>query len=81
VEIATFLSLQIPTPFIRLDMLKSGTKLIFSEATPRPGKYHLFNEYYDRRLGEAYRKAEARLFRDLIAGKKFTTFCELFPLS
>ena len=45
-------SLQIPVPFIRLDMLKGHDGLVFGEATPRPGKFHLFNDQYDRKLGK-----------------------------
>ncbi len=62
-------SLQIPVPFIRLDMLKGHDGLVFGEATPRPGKFHLFNDQYDRKLGEAYRRAEARILHDLLNGK------------
>ncbi|EKD32359.1 MAG: hypothetical protein ACD_77C00116G0001 [uncultured bacterium] len=62
-------SLQIPVPFIRLDMLKGHDGLVFGEATPRPGKFHLFNDQYDRKLGEAYRRAEDRILIDLLNGK------------
>lgn len=73
-------SLNIPTPFIRLDMLNGHDGLVFGEATPRPGQYHLFNNEYDRILGEAYRMAEARLTKDLLNGKRFDEFTRNFKL-
>lgn len=79
-DIAISASLQIPVPFIRLDMLKGYDGLVFGEATPRPGKFHLFNDQYDRKLGEAYRRAEARLLKDLLNGKKFAEFTDLFEI-
>lgn len=79
-EIVVNASLQIPTPFIRLDMLKGHEGLVFGEATPRPGRFHLFSDEYDRRLGEAYRKAEARILKDLLNGKKFEAFTSVFEI-
>lgn len=76
----TNISLQIPVPFIRLDMLKSYDGLVFGEATPRPGDFHLFNNEYDRKLGVAYRKAQARLLRDLLNEKKFEDFTSIFEI-
>ena len=73
-------SSRIPTPFIRLDMLNGYDGIVFGEATPRPGQYHLFNHEYDRQLGEAYRMAEARLTRDLLNGKKFDEFTNHFKI-
>ncbi|EEG77523.1 Putative protein of poly-gamma-glutamate biosynthesis (capsule formation)-like protein [Dethiobacter alkaliphilus AHT 1] len=77
-EIAINVSLQIPTPFIRLDMLKSHTGMVLGEITPRPGRFHSFNNEFDRKLGEAYRRAEARIVKDLLNGKKFAAFTDLF---
>ena len=73
-NVAVSTSLKIPAPFVRLDMLKGKQGLIFGEATYYPGHYELFNDKYDRILGEAYRKAQARLLRDLLNGKKFDAF-------
>lgn len=78
VKLVAEASSRIPTPFIRLDMLNGYDGLVFGEATPRPGQYHLFNDNYDRRLGEAYRMAEARLTRDLLNGKRFDEFMNHF---
>lgn len=79
-DIVSEASLKIPTPFIRLDMLNGHDGLVFGEATPRPGKYHLFNDEYDQKLGEAYHTAKARLNQDLLKGKKFNEFKEHFKI-
>jgi hypothetical protein len=73
-------SLEVPSPFIRMDMLKSHDGIVFGEATPRPGRFHLFNEKYDRLMGKAYREAEARLQRDLLNGKEFNAFKKHFQI-
>ncbi len=73
-------SLEIPAPFVRMDMLKSHDGIVFGEATPRPGKYHLFNKKYDQLMGKAYREAEARLQRDLLNGKEFNAFKKHFQI-
>lgn len=73
-------SSKVPSPFIRLDMLNGHDGLVLGEATPRPGRYHLYDIEYDRKLGEAYRKAEARLTRDLLNGKKFDEFTSHFKI-
>ncbi len=78
VETVTAASLQIPSPFIRLDMFKDSKGLVLGEATPRPGQFHTFNDKYDRILGEAYRRAESRIIKDLLNGKKFTAFTSVF---
>ncbi|NJP37421.1 CapA family protein [Alkalicoccus luteus] len=73
-------SLEIPAPFIRMDMLKSPDGIVFGEATPRPGKFHLFNKKYDQLLGRAYKEAEARLQRDMLNGKEFAAFKKHFTI-
>src|SRR5699024_8655589 len=78
IDIVSEASLKIPTPYIRLDMLNGHDGLVFGEATHRPGAYHLFNDEYDQKLGEAYRRAEERLTRDLLKGKKFDEFKKHF---
>jgi len=75
--LAKEVSLQIPTPLIRLDFLRGEKELVFCEATYYPGNFHSFNAEWDRKLGVAYRQAEARLIKDLLAGKEFTAFSEL----
>lgn len=70
-------SLQLPWPFVRLDMLKGFDGLFFGEATYYPGNYHLFNIRWNRVLGEAYHKAQARMMTDLINGKQFKAYKQL----
>lgn len=79
-DIAIKASLEIPTPFIRLDMLKGQEGLFFGEATPRSGHFQLFNDEYDRKMGEAFRKAEARIVKDMLNGKSFGRFKQNFEI-
>ncbi|MBU5594377.1 CapA family protein [Amphibacillus sp. MSJ-3] len=74
------LSLKIPTPFIRIDTLIGSDGLVLGEITPRIGKFHLFNDEWDEKLGRAYREAEVRLNRDLLQGKKFNDFFSVFDI-
>lgn len=73
-ELATRISKQIPHPFMRIDMLKSEGDLVFGEFTPRPGGFHRFNTEWDRKMGEAWARAQERLQRDLLNGKRFDAF-------
>lgn len=79
-DLVSAVSLQIPAPFIRLDMLRGRDGLVLGEVTPRPGNFQLFNKEYDRKLGEAYRRAESRILRDLLSGKKFEAFTSMFEV-
>lgn len=74
IELAREVSLQIPHAFCRIDMLKGEDGLVFGEFTPRPGGYHRFNGEWDRKLGEAWARAQHRLQLDLLAGKTFDPF-------
>jgi len=78
-EIIRF-SLEIPVPFMRIDMLKGDNELVFGEATYYPGGFETFNPEWDRKLGEAYVNAEARLKRDLLNGKEFKHFKSIFKI-
>lgn len=71
------ISLEIPVPFMRIDMLQGEDGLVLGEFTPRPGQFNAFTREYDRELGIAYLSARARIARDLLAGKKFTAFSTL----
>jgi len=79
-EIAANASSKIPSAYLRLDMLNGHDGLVFGEATPRPGQYEAFNAEYDQILGEAYRRAEARLTQDLLKGKSFDEFKKHFKI-
>jgi hypothetical protein len=73
-EIVSRISREIPFPFMRIDMLNGGDEIVFGEFTPRPGHFEQFNDYWDRRMGEAWAVAESRITEDLLAGKQFTAF-------
>jgi hypothetical protein len=68
------ISARLPVPFMRIDFLRGRSGLVFGEFTPRPGQFHLFATATDRRLGTDFLRAEGRLMRDLIAGKRFPEF-------
>lgn len=70
-------SLKIPVPFMRIDMLKGVNEMVLGEFTPRPGQWDEFTEKYDRWLGEEHVKARARILKDLLSGKKFPEFMSL----
>lgn len=78
-EIIRF-SLEIPAPFMRIDMIQGDNELVFGEATYYPGGFHTYNDEWDRKLGEAYINAEARLKKDLLNGKEFNHFKSLFKV-
>lgn len=73
-RLAAQVSLEIPHPFCRVDLLKGENGLVFGEFTPRPGGYHQFSDEWDRILGEAWARAQHRLNTDLLAGKRFEPF-------
>lgn len=68
------ISTAIPFPFMRIDMLNGEDELVFGEFTPRPGRYHEFNDYWDRRMGEAWARAQSRITFDMLNGKRFDSF-------
>lgn len=74
VEIVSEISRAIPHPFMRIDMLKGEDDLVLGEFTPRAGSFDQFNDEWDRRLGEAWVRAESRLLEDLLRGKRFDAF-------
>lgn len=73
-EIAVKISQEIPSPMIRIDLLKTRNGPVFGEFTPRPGNYEQFNPEIDRMLGEMFVEAEAKIFVDLLNDKKFDFF-------
>ncbi|MGP5191737.1 ATP-grasp fold amidoligase family protein [Vreelandella alkaliphila] len=71
---AEMISKNIPSPYMRIDFLKSSKSpdgMVFGEFTPSPGTYEEFNVQYDTYLGHFFAEAEASLFDDLYNGKKF----------
>jgi acylphosphatase len=71
------ISRHIPVPFIRIDMLLGEKGMVLGEMTPRPGQWDRMNRHWDRRLGEEYVRARARLVKDLMEGKRFDLFLSL----
>jgi hypothetical protein len=77
-ELVEKLSGELPVPFMRIDFLKTSKEFVFGEFTPKPGNYDEFNEKTDQLLGEMYLEAEYKLIDDLIKGKKFSHFKEIY---
>ncbi len=67
VEAAARLSAAIRRPLERLDFFETDDGVIFGEVTQNPGHIPALVPEWDRRLGEAYERAYARLLRDLAA--------------
>lgn len=72
--VAKKISLEIPSPFCRIDLLLRGEEIFFGEVTPLPGDYHLFNNEWDKKLGPYMMKAAVRLGHDVGNGKIFEAF-------
>lgn len=72
VAVAKRLSLAIPRPFVRVDLYDIDGDVAFGELTRRPGGSQDLGTATDRRLGELWEKAQARLFSDLIDGASFS---------
>lgn len=77
VEIAKAISAEIPSPFIRIDFLRSDEGLVFGEFTPKPGNYDEFDNPTDKWLGDYFIEAQGRLTNDLINGKEFIHYTNL----
>ncbi|WP_080872490.1 ATP-grasp fold amidoligase family protein [Oceanobacillus timonensis] len=76
IDMAERISSQIPSPFMRIDFLRSEDGLIFGEFTPKPGNYEAFNDKIDTYLGNLFIEAQAKLDKDLLQGKVFEIFKE-----
>ncbi len=66
-EASSRLSGAIRRPLERLDFFETDDGLVFGEVTQNPGRPPALVPEWDRRLGEAYEAAYARLLRDLAA--------------
>lgn len=73
-QLVAGISSEIPHPFMRIDMLLGEDELVFGEFTPRPGQFHKFAPDWDRKMGEAWLRARARIQDDLLAGKRFDAY-------
>ena len=70
VDVGRRLSLHVPRPFVRVDLLDDDD-VVFGELTPRPGGPLYFGAEDDRRLGELWEHAEARVLHDVFDGSDF----------
>lgn len=77
ISVAAEVSKKIPWAHVRIDFLVSDTDWRFGEFTLRPGVPANFNDEWDRRLGEFFVKAQARVYEDLILGKDFSDYRSL----
>ncbi|WP_347331350.1 ATP-grasp fold amidoligase family protein [Marinimicrobium locisalis] len=77
IDVARKVSLRIPWAHVRIDFLVSDSDWRFGEFTLRPGVPANFNEQWDKKLGELFIKAQARLYEDLILGKEFSEYRQL----
>lgn len=79
IEYAKKISLNIPSPFMRIDFYKGADGYYLGELTPHPGRY--FPEYspeLDKQLGQLFSEAEARLFQDLLKNKDFSNYLKFY---
>lgn len=67
-DAARRVSLAIRAPFSRIDFYDIRGRIVFGEVTPRPGAAQWFGPDLDVRLGEAWERAQVRLWRDLANG-------------
>ncbi len=58
---ASKISRELPLPFIRVDLYEDDEGVLLGELTPRPGHAFPFRPQWDRHLGEAWERSEARL--------------------
>ena len=65
-EASSTLSAAIRRPIQRLDFYETDTGLVFGEVTQNPGRPPALVRYWDRRFGETYEDAAARLVTDLV---------------
>ncbi len=61
VDAAERLSAALPVPFVRLDFYEKNDGIVFGEITPSPGGSQLPRADMDRKLGELWEDAEARI--------------------
>lgn len=68
VTTAARLSRMFRTPFARIDLYSVDSRVVFGEATPRPGGKEWFGPELDTTLGQAWESAQVRLDKDLASG-------------
>jgi hypothetical protein len=66
--VASRVSVAIRAPFSRIDLYDIHGRIVFGEVTPRPGGPQWLGEELDVTLGEAWERAQVRLWRDIANG-------------
>ncbi|MEV7397635.1 ATP-grasp fold amidoligase family protein [Aeromicrobium sp. NPDC092404] len=66
VEIGALVSRIARTPFMRSDIYVTGDRVVLGEVSPSPGGGQWFGAEVDLLLGEAWERAEVRVWRDLV---------------
>jgi TupA-like ATPgrasp len=67
-DVAERVSIVIRAPFSRIDLYDIRGRIVFGEVTPCPGPGGVFGPDLDITMGEAWERAQVRLWRDLAAG-------------
>lgn len=67
-DTAARISTFIRAPFARIDMYDLQGRVVFGEVTPRPGMRGRFPPRLDAQLGDAWERAQVRLWRDIAGG-------------
>ena len=67
-EVASRVSVAIRAPFSRIDLYDIRGRIVFGEVTPRPGGPQWLGEKLDVSLGEAWERAQVRLWADIANG-------------
>ena len=67
VDVAGRLSAALRVPFARIDLYDLPDRIVFGEVTPRPGGFW-FGPELDVVLGDAWERAQVRLWRDIANG-------------
>ena len=80
-DYSNLISLASPVPFLRIDFLWGSDDLYLGEITPHPGSIYkdgVMTPELDLVLGKLFIEAEARLFKDLLQGKSFDHYREIY---
>lgn len=79
-EKARKLSLACPVPFLRFDFHIGAEECYLGEITPHPGGTYAGDLYdgLDKHMGQLFLDAEARLYRDMLEGKRFTDYFRVY---
>jgi hypothetical protein len=67
-DVAERVSLVIRAPFSRIDLYDIRGRIVFGEVTPCPGSPGWFGPDLDVTMGEAWERAQVRLWRDIAEG-------------